>query len=114
MTPTHKANDGHALVLEVMTSLGILQPQAIPGLIPNLPALIMREIRLALTLKNGHRDLTPVAAALLFLASALHSSLSWMQQYWMEAAEMMSECITAGQALQVLKGLDVILGAVSD
>ncbi len=114
MAPTHKASEERALILEVMTSLGILQPHAIPSLIPDLPALIMRELRLALSPRDPHRDSTPVSAALLFLASALHTSSTWLQQYWLETAEMMAECITAGQALPVLRGLDVILDALSD
>ena len=32
----------------------------------------------------------------------------------MEAAEMMAECITTGEALSVLRGLDVVLSAVSE
>ena len=97
-----------------MTSLGILQPSAISTLIPDLPLLIMRELRLALRSRDTKRDSTPVGATLLFLASALHTSPSWLQEYWMEAAEMMAECITTGEALSVLRGLDVVLSAVSE
>lgn len=113
LDPSYRATEERALVLDIMTSHAILQPHAIPALLPDLPSLIMRELRLALNSRDAHRESTPIAAALLFLASALHTSTGWMQQYWMEAAEMMSECITAGQAIPVLKGLDVILDAVS-
>jgi len=112
--PAHKAGDERAMILEVMTSLGILQPFAISELIPDLPSLIMRELRLALKMRQAQRDSTSIAAALRFLASALHTSRTWMQQYWMRAAEMMADCVIAGQELPVLRGLDVVLDAVSD
>ncbi|CAD6575349.1 MAG: hypothetical protein TREMPRED_001360 [Tremellales sp. Tagirdzhanova-0007] len=114
MVPAHKASEDRAIILEIMTSLGILQPSAISTLIPDLPLLIMRELRLALRSRDTKRDSTPVGATLLFLASALHTSPSWLQEYWMEAAEMMAECITTGEALSVLRGLDVVLSAVSE
>jgi hypothetical protein len=102
-----------------MTSLGILQPRAIPGLIPDLPALVLRELRLALTTldANGRdrsQESPPVTAGLLFLAGALHTSQTWLQQYWTESAEMMADCITAGQGLPVLRGLNVILDMIPD
>ena len=97
-----------------MTSLGILQPHSIPGLIPDLPPLIFRELRLALNPKDGHRESTPVAAAILFLASALHTSPVWMNQYWTDAAEVMAEAIREGDGLPVLRGLDVVLAAVME
>jgi hypothetical protein len=36
----------------------------------------------------------------------------WMEQYWGEAADAFGEAIAAGEALVVLKGLDVVLDAV--
>ena len=114
LIPAHKASEDRAIILEIMTSLGILQPSAISTLIPDFPLIIMRELRFALRSRDTKRDSTPIAATLLFLSSALHTSPSWLQQYWMEAAEMMAECITTGEALPVLRGLDVVLNAVSD
>lgn len=111
--PTHKTSYSRALVLEVMTSLGILQPMAIPALMPDLPPIIMQELRLALSIRDSQRDSTPIYTAILFLACALHTSSTWLHQYWMETAELMAECITAEQSLPVLRGLDVILDAVS-
>jgi membrane-bound metal-dependent hydrolase YbcI (DUF457 family) len=113
LSPTHRATEERALVLEVMTSLGILQPSGIPALIPDLPSLIFRELRFALDPKDGHREATPVPAAILFLASALHTSPLWLQQYWGDAAEVMAEAIREGEGLAVLRGLDVVLDAVT-
>lgn len=94
-----------------MTSLGILQPRAIPSLIGELPTLIMRDLRYALSSKD-QKDTTPISIAIMFLASSLHMSPLWLEQYWTEAADVFSESITAGEVLPVLQGLDVVLDAV--
>lgn len=114
IAPVHKAGDERAVVLEAMSSLAILQPHTIAGLIPDLPPLIMRELRLGLGSTDGQRYATPVAAALPFLASAVHTSPLWLHQYWTETAQLMADCISAGEALPVLKGIDVVLNAVSE
>lgn len=100
------------MVLEVMTSFGILQPNALPLLIPDLPSLLFTELRNALHPKDGHRETTPVSAAILFLASALHISPNWLSEYWGEAADIMAEALKEGEVLPVLRGLGVILDAV--
>ena len=113
-SPVQNSSDDRALVLEVMTSLGILQPHAIPALIPELPRLIFSELNSCLHPKDGHKETTPVPAAILFLASALHISPLWLHQYWNEAADVMAEALRQGQVLPVLRGLGVILDAVID
>nr|ODN96689.1 hypothetical protein L204_03398 [Cryptococcus depauperatus CBS 7855] len=111
-----KATDDRNLVLETMSCLGILQPYAIPSLIPDLPALIMSELRYAIKSRDSVRDAnsTNVSAGLLFLSSTMHTSSKWLEQYWQEMAELMVECISTGEALPVLRGLDVVLEAVRD
>lgn len=94
-----------------MTSLGILQHRAIPSLIGELPALIMRDLRYALSSKE-QKEATPISIAIMFLASSLHMSPLWLEQYWTEAADAFSESIGAGEILPALQGLDVILDAV--
>ncbi|KAK4687661.1 hypothetical protein P7C73_g2454, partial [Tremellales sp. Uapishka_1] len=115
ITPSHRSSNERALILEVMTSLGILQPQSIATLIPELPSLILGEMKLGLgTNSDTRKESTPVAASLLFLASALHTSPLWLSQYWRNTAEIMMECITAGECLPVLRGLDVMLTAIDN
>lgn len=79
-----KATDDRSLVLEIMSCLGILQPRAIPSLIPDLPNLIMSELKHALKSRDSARDVnsTNVSAGLLFLDSTMHMSGSWMERYW--------------------------------
>lgn len=62
-----KATDDRSLVLEIMSCLGILQPRAIPSLIPDLPNLIMSELKHALKSRDSARDVnsTNVSAGLL-------------------------------------------------
>ncbi|WVR06060.1 hypothetical protein IAU60_003088 [Kwoniella sp. DSM 27419] len=116
LASSSKASDDRALIIETMTCLSILQPQAVPRLIKDLPALIMRELRYALKARDNVRDTnsTSVSAGLLFLSAAMHGSPTWMEGYWDETAEMMAECITVGEALPTLRGLDVILDGLSD
>jgi hypothetical protein len=114
LTPGHKVSEERALGLEVLTSLSILQPKVIPALIPELPPLILRELRQALDHTDGIKDSTSIPADLLFLVSALHTSPHWLLQYWAGTAEMMAECISSGHALSVLKGLDVVLDAIPE
>ncbi|WVQ82472.1 hypothetical protein IAT38_004601 [Cryptococcus sp. DSM 104549] len=111
-----KATDDRSLVLETMSCLGILQPRAVPTLLPDLPGLIMRELRYALKTRDKARDSgsTSVNAGLLFLSSTMHTSGGWLETYWMEMAELMVECISSEEALPVLRALDVVLDAVSD
>lgn len=101
-----------------MTCLGILQPHSIPSLINDLPSLIIRELRYSLNqLKvqsQNQRDSTSLSSALLFLSSAIHTSGNWLENYWLDTAEIMAECIGSGEALPVLRGLDVVLDAVAD
>ncbi|WVQ77110.1 hypothetical protein IAR50_006793 [Cryptococcus sp. DSM 104548] len=108
-----KASDDRSLVLETMSCLGILQPHSIPSLIPNLPGLIMNELRYTLKSRDAARDAnsTSVSAGLLFLSSTVHTSGVWLEQYWQEMGELMVECISSGEALSVLRGLDVVLGS---
>jgi hypothetical protein len=109
MTSAQRANDERSLILEVSTSLGIVQPNAIAHLIPDLPALIMRELKLS---SRDPKSSTPIGISILFLSSTLHMSPLWMEQYWGEAADAFGLGIAAGEALSVLKGLDVVLDAV--
>ncbi|ODN92024.1 hypothetical protein L198_05696 [Cryptococcus wingfieldii CBS 7118] len=111
-----KATDDRSLVLETMSCLGILQPHSIPSLIPDLPGLIMSELRYALKSRDAARDANSasVSAGLLFLSSTVHTSGIWLEQYWQEMGELMVECISSGEALPVLRGLDVILGSLRD
>jgi hypothetical protein len=115
---SRSASDDRALVLDVMTSLGILQPGAIPGLIPDLPSLIMRELSLALEMslkdRQSQKDPTIMAASLHFLASALHICPYWLQQFWTRSADIFADSIVVGQALPVLQGLEVVLDAIGD
>lgn len=90
MSSAQRATDERSLTLEVMTSLGILQPRAIPMLVAELPVMIMRELRYALSTRD-HKDTTPVSIALLFLASSLHMSPLWLEQYWADAAGVLSD-----------------------
>ncbi|WVF70243.1 hypothetical protein IAT40_005032 [Kwoniella sp. CBS 6097] len=111
-----KATDDRSLIIETMTCLSILQPTSISTLIPDLPRLIIRELRYALNSRENVRDTnsTSVSAGLLFLSAAVHNSANWLDGYWSDTAEMMAECITTGEALPTLRGLDVILDAVSE
>ncbi|OCF37694.1 hypothetical protein I316_00821 [Kwoniella heveanensis BCC8398] len=113
---TSKATDDRSLIIETMTCLSILQPSSISHLIPDLPRLIIRELRYALNSRENVRDTnsTSVSAGLLFLSAAVHNSANWLDGYWNDTAEMMVECITTGEALPTLRGLDVILDAVSE
>lgn len=90
-------------VLEVMTCLGILQPGTVTSLIPDLPSLLIREIHSGLDRKARPQ------ATMIFLASVLHASQSWLQQYWLETADLMGRCIAEGEVLSVLKSIDVVL-----
>jgi hypothetical protein len=112
--PTHQGSEDRALVLEIMTSLGILQPRAVMSLIPDLPSRILREVRVGLDSVDARKEIVPVGANLLLLASTLHSSPLWLDHHWTETAEVMAEGITSGHVLPVLRGLDVILGAIKD
>ncbi|KIR78890.1 hypothetical protein I306_04100 [Cryptococcus gattii EJB2] len=111
-----KATDDRSLVLEIMSCLGILQPRAIPGLIPDLPNLIMSELKHALKSRDSARDVnsTNVSAGLLFLSSTMHMSGLWMERYWGDMAELMGECVKNGETLPVLRGLDLVLAAIKD
>lgn len=111
-----KATDDRSLVLETMSCLGILQPHAIPGLIPDLPDLIMSELKHALKSRDSARDAnsTNVSAGLLFLSSTMHTSGAWMERYWGDMEELMGECVKNGEALPVLRGLDLVLAAIND
>jgi len=111
MSLAQRSNDERSLVLEVMTSLGILQPHAITQLIPDLPALIMRELRFSPS-STTSKESTPNGIAILFLSSALHMSPLWLEQYWGDAADVFGQSIVAGEALSVLRGLEVVLDAV--
>jgi hypothetical protein len=112
MSLAQRSNDERSLVLEVMTSLGILQPHAITQLIPDLPALIMRELRFSPSSTTTSKESTPNGIAILFLSSALHMSPLWLEQYWADAADVFGQSIVAGEALSVLRGLEVVLDAV--
>ncbi|KAL0241969.1 hypothetical protein I308_106143 [Cryptococcus tetragattii IND107] len=111
-----KATDDRSLVLEIMSCLGILQPRAIPSLIPDLPNLIMSELKHALKSRDSARDVnsTNVSAGLLFLSSTMHMSGVWMERYWGDMAELMGECVKNGEILPVLRGLDLVLAAIKD
>lgn len=111
-----KATDDRSLVLETMSCLGILQPRAIPSLIPDLPDLIMSELKYALKSRDSARDAnsTNVSAGLLFLSSTMHTSGVWMERYWGDMEELMGECVKNGEALPVLRGLDLVLAAIND
>jgi hypothetical protein len=111
MSSAQRSKDERPLVLEVMTSLGILQPKSITQLIPDLPALIMRELRFT-PLSSTTRDSTLNGIAILFLSSTLHMSPLWLEQYWADAADVFGRSIGAGEALSVLRGLEVVLDAV--
>lgn len=76
--------------------------------------MIIREIKLGLELSAAKKDTTRVAPYVLFLSAALHTSSDWLEQYWTETAEIMGKCIDSGDSMAVLKGLDVILNAISD
>jgi len=110
MSMAQRSNDERSLVLEVMTALGILQSHAITQLIPDLPALIMRELRVSPS-SPASKESTPNGIAILFLSSALHMSPIWLEQYWSDAADVFGHCIGAGEELSVLRGLEVILDA---
>lgn len=111
-----KATDDRSLVLEIMSCLGTLQPRAIPSLIPDLPNLIMSELKHALKSRDSARDVnsTNVSAGLLFLSSTTHMSRLWMERYWGDMAERMWECVKNGETLPVLRGLDLVLAAIKD
>lgn len=111
--PAHKAGDERTLVLEIMTAMGILQPTVIAALLPDLPSLVMTELRVALGLRDGRRDVTPITRGVLYLSSVLHISPDWLNQYWTEMGEMMAACIAEGQGLAVLKGIGVVLDATA-
>jgi hypothetical protein len=72
----------------------------------------MRDLRYGLSSKD-QKDTTPISISIMFLASSLHMSHLWLEQYWTEAADVFSESITAGEVLPVLQGLDLILDAVN-
>ena len=55
-----------------------------------------------------------VGALVMYFTSTLRTSKNWLAEYWSDTAEVMAECITAGDALPVLKGLDVVLDAIQD
>jgi hypothetical protein len=114
ISPGHKSIEERSLVLEVMTTFGILQPAEIPSLIPELPALLFSELRSALHPRDGgrERDVTPVSAGILFLAAGLHIHQGWLGTYWDEAADVMAEVLKTGEVLPVLRGLGVVLDAI--
>jgi len=114
VAPGHKSIEERSLVLEVMTTFGILQPHAVSSLIPELPGLLFAELRSALHPRDGgrERDVTPVSAGILFLAACLHIHQGWLSAYWGEGAEIMAEALKEGEVLPVLRGLGVILDAI--
>ena len=97
-----------------MTTFGILQPNAIAALVPDLPQLLFAELRSALHPRDGarERDVTPVSAGVLFLAACLHIHQGWLSTYWSEGAEVMADALKEGEVLPVLRGLGVILDAI--
>ncbi|EIW72381.1 hypothetical protein TREMEDRAFT_26582 [Tremella mesenterica DSM 1558] len=114
------------LTLEVATAFGILQPHAVSGLLPDLPAKILRELRMALEHARKdqgrkeagkavlHTPASTVGPLLVYFSGSLRTSRSWLLEYWGDMASVMAECICTGDALPVLKGLDVILDAITD
>jgi hypothetical protein len=74
----------------------------------------MRELRVSLGDKQNQRDATPRSAGILYLASLLRACPAWLNQYWAETAELMAECIGAGESVSVLKGIGVMLDSVTD
>ncbi|KAL7419250.1 hypothetical protein Q5752_006087 [Cryptotrichosporon argae] len=106
--PFRKSADDRALVLEATAAFGILQPRAVAALVPDLPAAILKDVHRAL-----EGALAPgVPISVMLLAAVLHVSPGWLAHYWAETADVLSECVKAGDGLAVLKALDVILDAV--
>ena len=99
--------------METMTSFGILQHAAVPSLIPDLPSVVLDELRASINAKESHRkDMTPIPADVLFLGTALNMSSMWLHEYWTDVAEVMADAISGGEALSVLRSLDIVLSAV--
>ncbi|WRT64368.1 uncharacterized protein IL334_001300 [Kwoniella shivajii] len=113
---SHKGTDDRPLIIETMTCLSILQPIQISNLIPDLPKLIMRELKYSLNSRESVRDTnsTSVSAGLLFLTCVLHNAESWLENFWSDTTELLIECISTGEALPTLRGLDVVLDSISD
>ncbi|WWC66185.1 uncharacterized protein I206_100086 [Kwoniella pini CBS 10737] len=132
----NKSNDDRNLILETLTCLSILQPskdfnnnhhhQGISGgsgvgeisqLIPDLPLKIIKELKISLNLRDSIKDInsTSISSNLLFLSCVLHNDLKiWLNGYWNQTTEILSECINSGEILPTLRGLDVILDCISD
>lgn len=109
---TYKASEERALVLEIMTTLSILQPRYLPTLAPDIPSLMLREIKLGLDAPSIKKDTPPNGQYILLLAAALHSSPDWLERYWTETAEIMGRCIDTGDSMAVVRSLGVILDAI--
>nr|XP_018999660.1 uncharacterized protein I203_07857 [Kwoniella mangroviensis CBS 8507]OCF63121.1 hypothetical protein I203_07857 [Kwoniella mangroviensis CBS 8507] len=135
---SHKSNnDDRSGIIETMTCLSILQPSNAPAsatggsnhssgsggvggivnLIPDLPLKIIKELKISLNSRESIKDInsTSISSNLLFLTCVLHQDLKiWLNNYWNETTQIMSECITSGEVLPTLRGLDVVLDAISD
>ncbi|WVQ61961.1 uncharacterized protein L199_000094 [Kwoniella botswanensis] len=131
---SHKSNnDDRSGIIETMTCLSILQPSTAPApggsnhssgsgggivnLIPDLPLKIIKELKISLNSRESIKDInsTSISSNLLFLTCVLHQDLKiWLNNYWNDTTQIMSECITSGEVLPTLRGLDVVLDAISD
>ncbi|WVW82548.1 hypothetical protein I302_104559 [Kwoniella bestiolae CBS 10118] len=113
---TYKSNDDRSGIIETMTCLSILQ-RGVVDLIPDLPPKIIRELKISLNSRESIKDInsTSISSNLLFLTCVLHQDLEvWLDGYWNDTTQIMSECITSGEVLPTLRGLDVVLDAISD
>nr|XP_018267383.1 uncharacterized protein I303_01369 [Kwoniella dejecticola CBS 10117]OBR89541.1 hypothetical protein I303_01369 [Kwoniella dejecticola CBS 10117] len=129
----HKSNDDRNLILETLTCLSILQPSpsnphthnhssgasggGMSNLVPDLPLKIIKELRISLNLRDTIKDInsTSISSNLLFLSCVLHNDPKiWLDGYWNQTTEILSECITSGEVLPTLRGLDVVLDCISD
>ena len=105
-------SDDRTLIMEILTTFVILQPSSAPELMPDFPSTILRDIRVGLSLGASKGAGPVVAEGLLFVASALHSNGAWLKEYWTQAGDVMSECISAGHAMPALKAIDVTLSGL--
>jgi hypothetical protein len=130
LEPEEKIDKERAAVFEAILSCGVLQPAALPVLLPGLPRLLLAEIETALNhAPQDHKEpisdqvtratietsTVPAPAGIMFLSATLWLGSEWLEEYWSRTALVFGEANkTVEGASSVLQGLNMILDAIEE